>query len=107
MFKTPPKTIYRQQQPTRLGPLFQTTSVNGLGHSAYSTLSLVTTHHNFLSYAHCFSLFQLTRVTFDPALLYTAENTREISIPTDKGEGRQEVQKTFHRTTKYCIGLRF
>ena len=60
-----PKTIYRQQQPTRLGPLSQTPSVNGLGHSAYSTLSLVTTHYNFLryfmsftqllnSYAHCF-----------------------------------------------------
>ena len=52
---TPPKTIYRQQQPTRLGPLLQTPSVNGSGHSAYSSLSLVTTHHNFLSYAHCFN----------------------------------------------------
>ena len=49
------KNNYRQQQPTRLGPLFQTPSVNGPGHSPSSTLALVTTHHNFLSYAHCFN----------------------------------------------------
>ena len=73
MFMTPPKTIYRQQQPTRLGILFQTPSVNGLGHSAYSTLSLVTTPSQLVELC---PLFQLTRVTFDPALPYMRNGKR-------------------------------
>ena len=67
MFMTPPKTIYRQQKPTRLGPLFQTPSVNGLGHSAYSTF--VAGDNPSQLFDLC-PLFQLTRVTFDPALPY-------------------------------------
>ena len=71
MFMTPPKTIYRQQQPTRLGPLFQTPSVNGLGHSASSTLSLATTHHNFLSYAHCLNWPVLLLTPLSPTRFLT------------------------------------
>ena len=70
MFMTPPKTIYRQQQPTRLGPLFQTPSVHkwtrslrifdfGAGDNPSQLFELC-------------PLFQLTRVTFDPALPYSS-----------------------------------
>ena len=83
MFMTPPKTIYRQQQPTRLGPLFQTPSVNGLGHSASSTLALVTTHHNFLSYAHCFNWPVLLLTPLSP--IY---NKSFWSIERRNGSGR-------------------
>ena len=50
-----PKNNLSSTAADTFGTLFQTPSVNGLGYSAYSTLSLVTTHHNFLNYAHCFN----------------------------------------------------
>ena len=81
MFMTPPKTMYRQQQPTRLGPLFQTLSVNGLGHSAYSTLSLVTTHHKFLSYAHCFSWPALLLTPLSPTYLIFSWGVTKLTWP--------------------------
>ena len=68
MFMTPPKTIYRQQQPTRLGPLFQTPSVNGLGHSA-CIFDFVAGDNPSQLFELC-PLFQLIRITFDPALPY-------------------------------------
>ena len=80
MFMTPPKTIYRQQQPTRLGPLFQTPSVNGLGHSASSTLALVTTHHNFLSYAHCFNWPVLLLTPLSPMWFWASESVPPVKL---------------------------
>ena len=79
MFMTPPKTIYRQQQPTCLGPLFQTSLANGLGHSAYSTLSLVTTHRDFSSYAHCFNWPVLLLTPLSPTVLFTIQTLSEHS----------------------------
>ena len=78
---TLPKTTYRQQQPTRLGPLFQTQSVNGLGHPAYSNLSLVTTHHNFLSCAHCLNWPALLLTPLSPTYLIFSWGVTKLTWP--------------------------
>ena len=82
MFMTPPQTIYRQQQPSRLGPLFQTPSVNGF--RSLRIFDFVAGDNQWPSqlFELC-PLFQLTRVTFDPVLPKPSIPNGGPSYPTD------------------------